>query len=81
MIHPGSIDDATGRWYNRRIVIRNGIRKDKPLYVRHYSPSEIKALITKAGLEVHKIFGGFDSQHLSNESRKMVIIARTPKDN
>ena len=81
MFDPVSFDTPIGRWYNRRIVIRNGIRKDKLLYVRLYNPSEIKALITKAGLEVHKIFGGFDSQSLSNESHKMVIIARTPKDN
>jgi SAM-dependent methyltransferase len=30
MIDRGSFDTLTGRWHNRRIVIRNGIRKDKP---------------------------------------------------
>jgi hypothetical protein len=39
MFDPVSFDTPIGRWYNRRIVIRNGIRKDKLLYVRLYNPS------------------------------------------
>jgi hypothetical protein len=79
MIDRESFDTITGRWYNRRIVIRDGVRKDKPFFVRLYDPSEIEELVTKAGMQVHKMFAGYDSQQLSDESRSMVIIAKKPE--
>jgi 2-polyprenyl-3-methyl-5-hydroxy-6-metoxy-1,4-benzoquinol methylase len=78
MIDRLSFDSLTGRWHNRRIVIRDGLRKDKPFSVRMYNPSEISHLIRQAGLEVYKIFGGFDTSPLSSKSPRMVIIARKP---
>lgn len=78
MIDRGSFDTITGRWYNRRIVIRDGVRKDKPFFVRLYNPSEIEQMINQAGMQVHKMLGGYDSQPLSNESSRMVIIAKKP---
>ncbi len=80
MIDRGSFDTATGRWYNRRIVIRDGIRKDKPFFVRLYNPTEMEQIITAVGMEMHKITGGFDSQPLSNDSSRMVIITRKPTE-
>jgi SAM-dependent methyltransferase len=80
MIDRVSFDSRTGRMYNRRIVIRDGVRKDKSFFVRMYNPNEISDLIKEAGLEVYKLFGGFDSQPLSSESRRLVIIARKPSD-
>lgn len=78
MIDRGSFDTLTGRWYNHRVVIRDGIRKDKPFFVRLYNPNEISNLIQQVGLQVDKIFGGFDSQPLTNDSQRMVIIAQKP---
>jgi SAM-dependent methyltransferase len=79
MIDRGSFDTITGRWYNRRIVIRDGVRKDKPFFVRLYNPSEIEELVTRAGMQVHKMLGGYDSQPLTNESCSLVIIAKKPE--
>jgi len=79
MIDRGNFDTTTGRWYNRRIVIRDGARKDKPFFVRLYYPSEIEELVTKAGMQVHKMFAGYDSQQFSDVSRSMVIIAKKPE--
>lgn len=73
-----SFDTRTGRWYNHRIVFRDGVRKDKPFCVRLYNPHEISDLLRQAGLEVHQMYAGFDAQDFSSESRRMVIIARKP---
>jgi SAM-dependent methyltransferase len=77
-----AFDTVTGRLYNRRIVIRNGIRKDKPFFVRLYNPTEIVDLVTRAGMEIHKMYGGWDDGQgappVSTESRRMIIIARKP---
>jgi SAM-dependent methyltransferase len=79
MIDRGSFDTLTGRWYNRRIVIRNGIRKDKPFFVRLFNPSEIRDWLTRAGFEIVLIYGGFDSQPISADSRRMIVVSKKPK--
>jgi SAM-dependent methyltransferase len=78
MIDRGSFDTLTGRWHNRRIVIRNGIRKDKPFFVRLFTPSEIQEWLKRAGFEVVLIYGGFDSQPISLDSRRMVVVSKKP---
>ncbi len=78
MINRGSFDQETRRWYNRRIVIRNGVRKDKPFFVRLYEEPEIRLLLAQAGLEVEDIFDGWKKEPLTSESRRMVILARKP---
>lgn len=79
MIDRSSFDTVTGRWYNRRIVIRDGIRKDKPFFVRLYNPSEIEQMLNQAGMQMQKMLGGYESQPLSNKSSTMVIIAKKPE--
>jgi SAM-dependent methyltransferase len=76
MIDRGSFDTLTGRWHNRRIVIRNGIRKDKPFFVRLFNPSEIHEWLKRAGLEIIQIFSGYDAQPISAEARRMIVVAK-----
>ena len=76
MIDRNQFDSLTGRMYNRRIVIRDGVRKDKPFFIRVYNPSEITAMLERAGMEVIKLLGDYDGQAVSAESRRMVIVAR-----
>mgnify|MGYP001341666697 CR=1 FL=1 len=57
MINRNSFDMLSGRWHNQRIVIRNGIRKDKPFSIRLYNPTEIRKLDQKAGKEVTHLYG------------------------
>jgi SAM-dependent methyltransferase len=75
MINRLSFDMLSGRFHNRRIVIRDGVRKDKPFSIRLYNATEIRDLLNQAGLEVYKMLG-YDSQPLSGDSRGMVIVAR-----
>jgi SAM-dependent methyltransferase len=77
LINRFSFDVLTGRFHNRRIVIRNGIRKDKPFSIRLYNATEISDLLTRAGL-VDFTFMDENSQPLSAGSRRMVVIARKP---
>lgn len=78
MINRGTYDPDTRRWYNRRVVIRNGVRKDKPFYVRLYDEAEIRSLLRHAGLEVSQIYNGWSSEPLTSRSRRMVILANKP---
>jgi SAM-dependent methyltransferase len=80
MIDRNSFDMATGRSYNRRIIIREGVRRDKPFSVRLYNACEARDLLRQAGLELEQIYGGWEAQPLSTESRRMVIIARKSRN-
>ena len=76
MINRNSFDPVTGRLHNRRIVVRGGVRKDKPFSIRLYNATEIRDLLHQAGLEVYGLYGGWDGGPLSTDARRMVVIAR-----
>jgi SAM-dependent methyltransferase len=78
MIDRNHFDSLNGRLYNRRIVIRDGVRRDKPFFIRLYNPSEIRELLNKAGLVLETMLGGYDGQPVSAESRRMVVVAKKP---
>ena len=77
LINRFSFDVQTGRFPNRRIVIRNGIRKDKPFSIRQFNATEIRHALNRAGLDDHRLLDE-NSQPLSANSRRMVVIARKP---
>ncbi len=76
MINRGAYDDQARRWYNRRVVIRNGVRKDKPFFVRLYDEGEIRTLLEEAGMEVVQIYSGWSGEAMGPESRRMILLAR-----
>jgi len=76
MIDRSSFDVMTGRWVNRRIVIRDGVRRDKPFSVHCYNAGEIRQLLAAAGLETVKLCAGWRGQPLSAESGGMAVVAR-----
>jgi hypothetical protein len=78
MIDRHSFNGILGRFYNKRVVFRDGVRKDKPFFVRIYNPNELQTLINQAGMELHHIYGGWDGKEFSSESHRMVVIARRP---
>jgi SAM-dependent methyltransferase len=77
LINRFSFDALTGRFHNRRILIRDGVRKDKPFSIRLYNANEIQALLERAGLVDIRILGE-DDQPLSSRSHRLVVIAAKP---
>ncbi|MDD3730777.1 MAG: methyltransferase domain-containing protein [candidate division Zixibacteria bacterium] len=75
MLDRNSFDSATGYIHDRRTIIRNGHRKDFKFSIRLYNPSEIKLILEQAGLKVIKTFGSWDSQKLTGDAWRMIIIA------
>jgi SAM-dependent methyltransferase len=78
MIDRMSFDSLLGRSYNRRVVFRDGIRKDKPFSIRLYNPNEITTMISRAGLVVEHIYDDWESHELTMESSRLVVIAHKP---
>jgi SAM-dependent methyltransferase len=78
MIDRMTFDSLNGRSVNKRIVIRDGVRKDKPFSIRLYNPNEIHALLAQAGLVLERLYADWQGSELTSESRRMVVIARKP---
>lgn len=78
MINRNSFDLLTGRWHHRRTIIRDGVRRDKFLSMRLYNATEIRGLLRRVGLEVHGMYGDWDGQALSAQSRAIVVSGRKP---
>ena len=76
MIDRNYFDSLTGRFYNMRIVIRDGVRKDKPFFVRLYNFNEIKDLLDRAGLKVHSVYRDWKAVPFTHDSKVMIIIAK-----
>jgi len=76
MIDRNIFDGQTSRSLNRRIIIRDGVRKDKPFFIRLYNLAEIKDLLKKAGFAVYRVFSSYDSAPANNKSVRLLIIAR-----
>ena len=76
MIDRQTFDATTKRFYNRRIIIRDGKRKDKPFFTRVYELTEIRELLAKAGLEICKTYGSWKSEPLTSDSTHIIILAQ-----
>ncbi|MCK4400795.1 class I SAM-dependent methyltransferase [bacterium] len=79
MIDRNTFDSVTGRMYTKRIVIRDGKRKDKPFFIRHYTPGEIRDLLSKAGFGIYKMYGDWNANPITSDSGRMIIIAKKEK--
>jgi SAM-dependent methyltransferase len=77
LINRFSFDPLTGRFHNRRIVVRDGVRKDKPFSIRLYNATEIRDLLNRAEVTDHELLDE-NSRPLSANSRRIVVIARKP---
>jgi len=76
MIDRISLDSLTGRWVNHRIIIRNGVRKDKPFSIRVYNPNEVTQLLADAGLKVHAMYGSWQGAPVTIDERRLIVVAR-----
>jgi SAM-dependent methyltransferase len=79
LINRLSFDATTRRFHNQRILVRDGLRKDKPFSIRLYNPAEVRDLLDQAGLELDQMLS-HDGQPFSDSSPRMVVIARKPRE-
>lgn len=75
-IDRSTIDSENGFWINRRVIIRNGVRKDLPFFIRLYNPNEIRYLLSDAGFADISFYCDWDGNPISIKSGRMIIVAR-----
>lgn len=76
MIDRCTFDSINGRYINKRIIIKDGVRKDKPFSIRIYNFNEINQMLKEAGLIIHKVLGNWNSGKFTSESNRINIIAK-----
>ncbi len=82
MIDRNRFDPVSGRLYNSRIIIRDGIRKDTPFFLRLYNLNEITRILNDNGLSIIKRFADWKGNPFDGESKRMILIAqKTQTDN
>jgi len=81
MIDRNRFDPVSGRLYNSRIVIRDGIRKDIPFFLRLYNLNEITRVLAAEGLSVVKIYDDWKGKPFDGESKRMIMLARKEPGN
>lgn len=75
MINRFSFDVLSGRLTNNRIIIRDGVRRDRPFSIRLYSVSEMRELLMSAGLRLEAVYAEWDGAPLEMDSPAMVVVA------
>lgn len=69
----------SGRLDNRRtIVAADGTRTPSHVSIRIYTLSEIKALLSSAGLVYRQSFGGFDGAAYGMDTQRLIVLAEKP---
>jgi len=82
MIDRNRFDPVSGRLYNSRIIIRDGIRKDTPFFLRLYNLNEITRILNDNGLSIIRRFADWKGNPFDGESKRMILIAqKTQTDN
>jgi len=76
MIDRNTFDPKTGRLIDKRIIIRDGKRKNVPFSIRLYDYNEIERLLDQGGMKIDRIYGDWDKSPFTVDSKGMKIIAK-----
>lgn len=69
--------DATSQRIHSNWIIRRGRHKrPNPMSMRLYTPAQMTAMLTKAGLEVESMYGEPDGSDYRRSSRRLIIVGR-----
>lgn len=74
MIDRISFNPIAERTLNRRIVIRDGVRKEKPFSLRLYNANEIVDLLQAANFKDYRFYSTWEGESLDNDSRRLIVV-------
>ncbi len=76
-----SFNFETGHLHDHRTVVgKDGARRSSSVSFRIYTLTEIKRLITQAGLSYRQCWGNFDGSAYGMDSPRMIIMADRPQE-
>ena len=75
MIDRHQFDTVTGRLVDQRIIVRNGVKKQRPFSIRLYCYTELSALLGSVGLSVSQAYGDFRGAPPSMQNSRLVVIS------
>ncbi len=75
MLDHNRFDSVTGNLCVERIIIRRGKRKNMRFFVRLYNYTELRDLLSRAGLNIRAAYGDWQGTPFSTASGRMIIVA------
>ena len=75
VLEDASFDSLHGRFETRQIVIDSAGTREYAATVRAYTLAELKALLEREALFVHRVLGGLDLSPYTPQSERMVLHA------
>ena len=68
--------DSWGSVWNRWIIIKDGVRREKEFIQRLYAASELRSLLSCAGFSSVDIFGGWDERPYDTNADTLIAVGR-----
>jgi len=77
MLEKRSLDLQTSRLLSQWTIIRKDTKEVKSLQhnVRLYTFQRLKQMLSKAGLKVKEVYGGYDKKEFTLDSSRMIVLA------
>jgi len=77
VLHEREFNLLESRNYVRMTIIEpDGSRRVYTHAIRLYTPRELAGMLERAGLRFRQVWGGFDGQDYSLDSRRMIVLAK-----
>jgi SAM-dependent methyltransferase len=74
------LDPVSGRTNTiATLVAPDGSRRDLPNSIRLYTVPELGSLCRRAGLEVERVYAGYEDVPFTGESFRYILVARKPR--
>ncbi len=71
-----SFDLLSGRQRNRVLLLGpDGVRQRKEINLRNYTLTELVKMLSRAGMALRQVWGGFDGQEYGLDSPRMIVLA------
>lgn len=75
MLDRHHFDSLTGRVVDQRVIVRDGVVKERPFSIRVFTPSELALLLARAGFAVFDAWGSWRGEPVSLARNRLVVFA------
>jgi len=68
--------DSWGSVWNRWVLLKDGVRREKVFVQRLYAASELRSLLYRAGFSAVELYGGWDERSYDQNADTLIAIGR-----
>ena len=73
--------DSWASMWNRWILLKDGVRREKVFVQRLYAASELRTLLFQAGFQAVQLYGGWDQRPYDQNADTLIAVAKKQQGN